>query len=97
MKNIDYNDILKYAKKLKEAYPEISNEDLKKALEAFFIGGRDIFHFSNIGIVKLPLFDTIAILSIVYNSLKKIITQDKKNLSKIQDDINRAIEFLRTI
>ena len=38
MKNFEYNDILKYAQKLKEAYPEISNEDLKKkALEAFLL------------------------------------------------------------
>ena len=97
MERITYENIIAYAEKIIKAYPDISNEDLKKAITAYFVGGRDIFQFSNMGIVKLPFIDTIAILSIVYNSLKKVITQDKTKLIKIQDDINRAIEYFSSI
>jgi hypothetical protein len=36
MKRSTYEDIVNYGKKLKETYPDISNEDLKKALLAYF-------------------------------------------------------------
>jgi len=98
MKQATYENILAYGKKLKETYPDISNEDLKKALLTYFVGGKDILKFSNLGaIARLPLLDYIAILTILYNSLRKIITQDKTKLNDIQEDINRAIDYLLSV
>ena len=97
MNKTKYDNILNYAGKIKEAYPNITNDDLKKALEAYFIGGKDIFNFSNKGAVINPLVGYISIFSILYNSIKKVITQDRTKLNKIQDDIDRAIEHLTHI
>jgi len=97
MSKITYETILSYAERIKKTHPEISDNDLKKAITAYFIGGKDVFQFSKMGAVNIPFIDTIAIISIVYNSLKKVITQDKAKLNKIQDDINRAVEYLSSI
>ena len=97
MKKAVYEDILNYGRKLKEAYPDISNEDLKKSLLAHFIGGKDILQFATQGMIATPIVNYLALLSIVYNSLRKVITQDKTKLLDIQEKINRAVEFLSSI
>ena len=85
-----YEEILAYARAVKEHYPEIEEEDLKKALEARFVGGKDVLEFASHGIISNPQGDYLAILSIIYNSLRKVVTQDKQKLLDIQDKINRA-------
>ena len=97
MKKAVYEDILNYGRKLKETYPDISNEDLKKSLLAYFVGGKDILKIATPGLVANPIAGHLALLSIVYNSLQKVITQDKEKLIDIQEKINRAVENLSSI
>ena len=94
MATCEYEEVLAYARAVKERYPEIEVDDLKKALEARFVGGKDVLQFAANGIIANPQGDYLAILSIIYNSLRKVITQDKKKLLEIQDKINRALAEL---
>ncbi|MEY4245619.1 MAG: hypothetical protein RLZZ245_3204 [Verrucomicrobiota bacterium] len=93
----DYEDILIYAKKVKDTYPMISSEDLQKALAAHFIGGKDTLSASSAGCVADPIGDYIAMLSIVFNSVRKVITQDKDKLIKLQEKIDQAVHELNLI
>jgi hypothetical protein len=93
----DYEETLAYAKQLKETYPSISTDDLKKALSAKFIGGKDVLSLATVGCVCNPISDYIALLSIVFNSLRKVITQDKEKMVQIQENIDRAVIELNII
>ncbi len=93
----DYEEILSYAKKVRMAYPSISDEDLQNALSARFIGGKDALPLATVGIVCNPLADYLSMLSIVFNSLRKVITQDKNKLLLIQDRINQAVAQLSVV
>jgi hypothetical protein len=96
MKN-DYEETLAYAKQLRKAYPSISADDMKKALSAKFVGGKDVLSLATVGYVCNPLADYLALLSIVFNSLRKVVTQDKEKLVKIQENIDRAVFELTLI
>lgn len=96
MKN-DNEETLAYAKQLKDTYPSISTDDLKKALSAKFIGGKDVLPLATAGIVCNPISDYRALLSIVFNSLRKVISQDKEKLVQIQENIDRAVKELTII
>lgn len=93
----DYEEILAYAKQLKETYPSISTDDMKKALSVCFIGGKDVLTIAKAGCISSPISDYIALLSIVFNSLRKVITQDKEKLLRIQENIDKAVVGFTTI
>ena len=93
----NYKEILAYAKELKETYPSISEGDMKKALSAKFIGGKDVLPLATTGCICNPISDCIAMLSIGFNSLRKVVTQDKDKLIKLQENIDRAVIELITI
>lgn len=95
--NADYEETLAYAKQLKETYPAISTDDMKKALSAKLIGGKDVLSLATVGCVCNPISDFIALLAIVFNSLRKVVTQDKEKLVKIQENIDRAVIELASI
>ncbi len=93
----NYEDILSYAKHVKDTYPSISDEDLQKALAAHFMGGNDTLPASSAGCVADPIGDYIAMLSIVFNSLRKVITQDKGKLIEVQEKIDRTVAALSIV
>jgi hypothetical protein len=93
----DYEETLAYAKQLKETYPSISADDMTKALSAKFIGGKDVLSLATAGCVCNPISDFIALLSIAFNSLLKVVTKDKENLFQIQENIDRAVIELTVI
>lgn len=86
----NYDEILAYAKKIKETNPSISPEDMKKVLSSKFIEGIDILPFAGVGCICRTVSLT-KYLSIVYNSFRKLFIQDKDKLVDIQEKINRAV------
>ena len=95
--NITDEEILSYAKEIKTAYPTITIDDLKKALAVKYIGGRDALPGASAGICADPLGDYVALLSIAFNSLWKVVTQDKKKLLDIQTKIDQAVQKLMSV
>lgn len=77
MDSTTYDDILAYWKTATAAYPSISAEDLKKTLLTQFVGGKDVLTTATTGCACDPIADFLTILSIVFNSLHKVVTQDK--------------------
>ena len=64
-----------------------------------YLGDRKVgsgISFDN-GVQVIRKKSHLALLSIVYNSLQKVITQDKDKLIDIQEKINRAVENLSSI
>ncbi|MGQ9661748.1 MAG: hypothetical protein ACUVWX_05325 [Kiritimatiellia bacterium] len=75
----------------------ISADEMKKALSAKFIGGKDVLSLATEGLVCNSIGNFLALLSIVFNSLRKVVTQDKKKLVRIQENIDRAVFELTSI
>ena len=94
METYSYQEVLVYAKNVKERYPEIKADEMKKALEAKFVGGKDVLQLATVGCICNPISDYRALLSIVFNSLHKVFTQDKQKLVQLQENIDRAISEL---
>jgi hypothetical protein len=92
-----YEEMIAYGKNLIAAYPSTSAEDMKKALETKFVGGKDVLPLATVGCVCNPIEDYLAILSIVWNSLRKVITQDKAKLVPVQEQIDRAVACLMAL
>ena len=83
--------IIKYGKLIKEAYPDIDNENLRKALEAKFIYGKDILPLMTAGCVATPLADFITIISIILNGVRLLFTKDSEERERIKKLIDSAI------
>jgi hypothetical protein len=97
MNQSTYEDVVSYGIKLKESHQGISADDLKTALLAKFVGGKDFLPLSTSGCVCNPFGDCVAILWIVCNSLRKMFVQDKAKLLAVQEQIDRAVSFLVAI
>ena len=94
METCNYQEVLVYAKKVKGRYPEIKADEMRKALEAKFVGGKDVLQLATVGCICNPFSDYLALLSIVFNSLYKVFTQDKEKLVQLQENIDKAITEL---
>lgn len=94
METYSYQEVLVYAKNVKERYPEIKADEMKKALEAKFVGGKDVLQLATVGCICTPFSDYLALLSIVFNSIHKLFAQEKQKLVKLQENIDRAISEL---
>lgn len=95
--NSTSEEMLSYAKEIKAAYPTIADEDLKKALSVKYIGGKDALPGASAGCCADPLGDYVALLSIVFNSIRKVITQDKQKLIEIQTKIDQVVHQLSCV
>ena len=97
MKPATYEEILDYGKKLKVTYPALSPEDMKKVLLTHFVDGEDILQKATTGsgCIAPPNYYFILLL-IVFNSLRKLFTQDKKKLIELQEEIDRAVKELNS-
>ena len=90
-------DMIAYGLTLQKAYPKITEDQLKAALEARFIGGKDVLSLCQVGCVCNPLVDFVALLTIVVNSVRKMFIQKTETFQKVQNQINVAVAYLMTI
>ena len=99
--NATYDDILEYAKSIKDEFPSISPDDLRKALQARFIQGRDLLpHLEQTPtgcICPPPWFYPLNLLRLVVLSIRKVFAQDKGKLLRLQEEIDRVVELLSVI
>lgn len=73
-----HEEILAYAESIKEAYPEIKPEEMEKALEIEYIGGKDAFSFATTGVIRLPYQGFVSLVTVVYDSIHKIFETNPK-------------------
>jgi hypothetical protein len=94
MEPITSEEIVAYGRELQRAYPDISSQKMKKALLVNFAGGKDVLRVASTGIIFTPLSVYLALLKIVYNSIRKRIETDKAEIGEIQQKIDEAVEEL---
>lgn len=87
-------DMVAYGLAVRKAYPSITQEQLRSALEARFIGGKDVLSLCQVGFICNPFFDFLALLTIVVNSVRKMFIQKPETFQKVQEQINAAVADL---
>ena len=90
-------DMFVYGLSLRKAYPTITEDQMKAALEARFIGGKDVLSLCQVGCVCNPLVDVMALLTIVVNSVRKMFIQKIEAFHRVQEQINVAVAALMAV
>ena len=88
------DEIRAFAIQLKKNHPSITEAEMRKALSEKFIGKNNNITSLSTGFIANPISDAVATLSVVWNSLRKLVTQDKKKLLVIQKKIDHAVAEL---